>query len=268
VLKSPGRFSLLVSLAVAVLAAYGADWLARTRPRPRLGLAILLVGLLLVVGAKIGLDHASAAFRDPTDSVLLLVLDYVRLPGIPELVDGSRLTGARVSQLAARALAPNNPVTAWQLFLVLGAFLAVTAWLIHRRLKGPAAWMTVVLITLDLGMVAATSHPYGRVTDLLPSVPSVLLQDENKPFRVFTPPTVEEKRTQVEPNRLLATGIEEANGYSSLAPDRHSAYAAAVQYADDQLSWISGTCGTWFAAIDRVCFRATVGPASIQTDPF
>ncbi len=235
VLKSPGRFSLPVSLALAVLAAYGADWLSRTRPWPRLGFAILLVGLLLVVGAKIGLGHASAAFRTPTDNVLLLVLDYVTFPGIPEVVDGSRLTAASVSQLAATALAPNNPVTAWQLFLFLGAFLAVAAWLIHRRLKGPATWMAVVLIMLDLGMVAATSHPNGRVTDLRPTLPNALLLDDNKPFRVYTPSTVDEKRTQVEPNRLLATGIEEANGYSSLVPDRHSAYVAAVQYADDQL---------------------------------
>lgn len=235
VLKSPGRFSLLLALAVAVLAGYGVDWLSRTRPRPRLGLTILLAGLLLVVGARIGLHHASEAFRDPPGSILVVLQDYVRLPGIPDFVDGSPLTPERVSQLATKALAPDNPATVAQLLLLTGTFLAVAAWLIHRRLKGLAACMTFAVIAADLGMVTTTLHPYGRIADLPAAVPNVLLQDDNRPFRIYTPPTVEEKRTQVEPNRLLATGIEEANGYSSLAPDRHSAYVAAVQYADDQL---------------------------------
>jgi hypothetical protein len=46
---------------------------------------------------------------------------------------------------------------------------------------------------------------------------------------------VDDKLTQLEPNRLLTTGVEEANGYSSLESDRHAAYVRAVEYTDNHL---------------------------------
>ena len=102
-------------------------------------------------------------------------------------------------------------------------------------LSQASAGLAVGLIAADLLAVTVTFHPYSHITDLRPHLPDVLLQQASAPFRVYTPPTAEEKRTQVEPNRLLVAGHEEANGYSSLDPDRNAAYVDAIQYVDTQL---------------------------------
>jgi hypothetical protein len=183
----------------------------------------------------LALEHVSSAKRAPSAEILLLLQHYVRLPGIPELVDGTLLRPERVAQLAADALAPTNPATAWQLFLMMAAAAVVALWLSHPRLKGVAVCVALGVVSADLGMVAATAHPYARISDLRATVPDVLLNDRDRPFRVYTPPAIEDKSAQLEPNRLLGTGVEEANGYSSLAPDRHSAYVAAVERLDGQL---------------------------------
>jgi hypothetical protein len=121
------------------------------------------------------------------------------------------------------------------LALVASSAFTIALWLSHPRLKGVAACAAIGVIVVDLGIVATTSHPYGRLSDLKPVMPEVLTQDQEKPFRIYTPPIADGKTLQVEPNRLLGTGVEEAGGYSSLAPDRHSAYAAAARYTTSNL---------------------------------
>jgi len=236
VLQSPGRFSLLLSLAVAVLAGYGADWLTQ-RPSAGRGpaLIVLLGGMAVAGGLAVGLEGASNLLRAPSAGAIPPLQDYVRLPGIPASVDGIPLTFERVALLAADSLSPWNPTTAWQLLLVVAAGGVITMWLADPRIRGAAACATIVVILSDLWMLSATFHPYGPVDGLRPRVPDALLADADRPFRVHTPATAEEKNTQVEPNRLLAAGIDEASGYSSLAPDRHAAYSQAVAYADNRL---------------------------------
>jgi Bacterial membrane protein YfhO len=243
VLRSPGRYALLFSLCVAVLAGCGADWLWRQAGPARIrGLAVLLLGGAGAIALAFSLDGASVGLRTPTPDALRLAGDYVGLPGVPTSVDGTPVTAERVAALAADALSPSNPATAWQLALVGTAVLLVGLWLLTGGLRGRAvavraalAAATVGAVAADLWMVSVTAHPYGNLADLRPRVPDVLMANHGEPFRVYTEPASDEKNLQVEPNRLLAAGIQEANGYSSLQPDRHVAYLAAVQYSDNQL---------------------------------
>ncbi len=243
VLRSPGRYSLLLSLCVAVLAGYGADWLwRRKRPAPIGALAVLAFGAGSLIWLKGMLEQASAELAHPSADTLQMARAYLSLGGIPSSVDGAELTPERVAALAASALSPANQATAWQLALLAIAVFLMAAWLLAGWARNAAAplrvvlaGVTIVMIGADLWAVNLTSHPIGRLSDLRPRAPDVLLSSPAQPYRVYTQPPVDEKSTQVEPNRLLALGIQEANGYSSLEPDRHAAYVAAVEHDDGQL---------------------------------
>ncbi len=243
VLRSPGRYSLLFSLCVAVLAGFGVDWLwRRARPAPFGALAVALVGGGAAVGLTLALDRASAELRAPNADSTQLLRDYLALPGIPGAVDGLPLSAERIAGLAADALTSANPSTAWQLGLIGAALLVITAWMLAgylRRAAFPARTVlgaaTMIIVAADLWTISSTSHPLGQLSELRPRVPPVLLTPAREPYRVYTQPPVDDKNTQVEPNRLLAVGVQDANGYSSLEPDRHAAYVAAVEYNDGQL---------------------------------
>jgi hypothetical protein len=227
----------LFSLAVAVLAGYAADWLMRWHPpRPFVASATVLAGVALVSGLWMALDHASSALRPPPSAEVTAHLEaYLRIPGLPAVVDGVPLTPATLAQLAGDALSPSTPAMALQLLLIGAAGLTIGLWLSHPRLRIPGACAAVALILVDLGVVASTSHPYARLTELRPIVPEILTRDRDRPFRIYTPPIAEAKTIPIEPNRLLVEGIDEAGGYSSLAPDRHAAYAAAARYTNSRL---------------------------------
>jgi hypothetical protein len=243
VLRSPGRYSLLFTFSVAVLAGYGADFLQRrARPAPMGALVVLLLGGACALGLPMALDRASVELREPSPDTLQLLQSYTHLRGIPPFVDGLPLTAERVATFAAEALSLENPATAWQLALIDITWLLLMAWLVvgfarwaAAPLRVVLAFATVGLVTADLWMVGVTSHPYAQVSDLRPRVPEVLLTGGPEPYRVYTQPPIDEKDTQVEPNRLLVAGIQEANGYSSLEPDRHMAYVSAVESNDGQL---------------------------------
>lgn len=235
VLRSPGRFSLLLSLAVAVLAGYGVERLARDRAaRPRVAALVLAGGGALWLLANRALEQASQTMATP-GAATSLIHHYLRLPGVPGVVDGTPLTPERLAELAAAALNPSGFWVEWQLSLILATAVALALWLAGGRARAPAVVWTLALVFVDLWFVGLTFHPYMRLEHLRPRIPPVLLASTDGPFRVYTPPTVEDKTTQVEPNRLLAEGIHEAHGYSSLEPDRHAAYVGAIQFADNHL---------------------------------
>jgi hypothetical protein len=235
VLRSPGRFSLLFALAVAVLAGYGVEWLAAGRsPRPRAALAALMGGAALWVLANMALGWASQTLATSGDATWLLD-QYLRLPGVPPIVDGVPLTRDRLAGLAAAALDPTAFWPAWQLLLLPATGVALALWLLGGRTRPAAVCWTLALVFVDLWTIGLTFHPYMRLEALRPQVPPVLVAHADEPFRVYTPPTAEEKLTDVEPNRLLTARVEEANGYSSLEPDRHAAYVGAIQFIDNDL---------------------------------
>jgi hypothetical protein len=235
VLRSPGRFSLLFVLAVAVLAAYGVDWLAARRSsRPRGAVVVLGAGAALGILTNAALRQASTLLASPGGGGSLLD-QYLRMPGIPAVVDGVPLGRDRVAALATAALDPGAFWPGWQTLPIVATAVIIALWLAGAAMRPVAVSSTLALVFVDLWFVGLTFHPYLRIDDLRPRVPPVLLSAADEPYRVYTPPTVEDKTTQVEPNRLLSTKVQEANGYSSLEADRHTAYVNAIQYADNQL---------------------------------
>lgn len=236
VLRSPARFSLTFALAIAVLSAYGIEWL-RLRPRPALpaAAAVAMAGACLAAGAGYALEHASSNLRPLDGAAADLLHRYLQLPGVPQMVGGTRLTAERLAQLASANVDPSSPAVAWQMALLIASAACLALWLLGRSVRPLAASVTTVLVFADLWLVGATFHPYERIDDLRPAVPPFLLGEHAAPVRVYTPPTVGDKVTAVEPNRLLGTGVEEANGYSSLQTDRHLTYVQAVEYADNDL---------------------------------
>ena len=119
VLRSPGRFSLLFSLAVAIGAAYGTDWLATRRVSPRWALFACLASASLVVLASAVLTFASGRLEAWATSGSWLIEEYLRMPGVPRHVGGEPLSFSRTAGFAAAALSPENPRTAAQLALLL-----------------------------------------------------------------------------------------------------------------------------------------------------
>jgi len=235
VLRSPGRFSLLLAFAVAVLTGYGVDWLAASRmARPRAALAALLGGGALWLLANAALGWVSQTLAASGDTAQLLEY-YMRLPGVPAVVDGAPFTRDRLAGLAGSGLDPTAFWPAWQLLLLPATGIAVALWLLGDRVRLAAASCTLALVFVDLWFVGLTFHPYMRLEALRPRIPPVLLASIEGPYRVYTSPTAEDKLTEVEPNRLLTARIQEANGYSSLEPDRHAAYVGAIQFADNHL---------------------------------
>lgn len=235
VLKSPGRFSLLVALAVAVTAAYGVEVFCRSRPSPSAAVLILLVAVTSVALTTGGLALASGKLETWSRTGSILVEQYLLLPGVPRIVEGKTLTPDRLASYAAEALDPRNPRTAGQLGLVAAAGLTVSLWLTSRRLRPLAAILTVGVVFADLWVVGLTFHPTIPVSELRSRVPDFLRPSPESMFRVLTLPTEDDKVTQVDPNRLIAAGVQEAGGYSSLPPDRAAAYLADVLQTDDDL---------------------------------
>lgn len=235
VLQSPGRFSLLFSLAVAVLAGYGGDWLARHPVQPRASALVVLGTAGAVAGSAVLLADTSARLERWSATGSIIIEEYLRTHGVPYAVGGIPLTMARAAEMLSSALSPGNPVTAWQLGLALGAGLCIALWLLGSAWRPVAALATVGILFIDLWVTALTFHPYSSIGELRPRVPAILQASELGQSRVLTNPTAGEKTTEVDPNRLMAAGIEEAGGYSSLAPDRSNSYLHYVLHGDDEL---------------------------------
>jgi hypothetical protein len=235
VLKSPGRFSLLFALGVAVCAGYGAERLARSKPSPPAGVLVLLVTLVLSTMAGVGLALSSAKLQSWARTDSLLVEEYLRMPGVPRSVEAQPLTYDRLALYAADALSPRNARTVGQLALLAASGLMVSLWQLGGRAHFFAASLTLTLVFVDLLTIGLEFHPTIPVGDLRARPPDFLRAKSGEVFRVLTRPTTDEKVTQVDPNRLLAAGIQEAGGYSSLPPDRAAAYLSNVMETDDDL---------------------------------
>jgi hypothetical protein len=233
VLRSPGRFALTFSLSVAVLAGFGADWLARRSRRSfRTSALAALAAVVVPLVAAQGLRFAISTIQSVPESASVAAR-YLSLAGAPTMVEGTPLAPDRLLQIAAANLDPSSDTVRQQLGLLAAAGLCLALWLLRMpRLATP---LTLSVIFVDLWTLALTLHPYRPIAELRPEVPPILLQESGAPFRVYTPPTTQERVAAVEPNRLLAAGLQEANGYSSLEPDRHLAYVRAVEYADNTL---------------------------------
>ena len=89
----------------------------------------------------------------------------------------------------------------------------------------------MLLIAVDLIGLGARFHPTVGVAELrAPSGVATFLAQHPGLYRVYS-----HKGSRDEPNRLLGFPVAEANGYSSLEPDRHQAYTSRLEYAPNRL---------------------------------
>ena len=251
--RAPARFTLLTVLALALLAAHGADWLTGRggrlpAPRPR-QLALAHVALLLVLAVVLAHMivwrswlHAEQwwALRVLSDSYLRLAHDPLQM-----------LTPIKVLAALEASLDIANPRTAFALVL-----LAACAALVLARRELPRfrrAWQgaLLLLVTLDLLVFASDFHPLlaaNRLAEV--TQPGQFLAANAGPWRSLTRPEVESTR----PNRLLPTQVSEVGGYSPLQLDRHVWFGSAVQTVDNTL-------------LDAWNVRYVVTPAAVPSLP-
>lgn len=242
VLRAPGRFAFLVTLAVAMLAAMGADalgrelrardhsaagdWPARIWAPVVTGTLLLTVQLAAVV-APIALTLSGSFVETNKDAAIsFLQQRFMRMRGFDP-----RWTQEQLYQALSASLDLAQPSTLRQLALLLATSAILLAWDRLRTVR-PVWQLALVLLTaVDLIALGRSFHPTASYAEL--SAPSGVvnyLAAQPGVHRVFT-----QKGTRDEPNRFLGFGIAEANGYSSLEPDRHTHFAQAMEYAPSRL---------------------------------
>ena len=235
VLRAPGRFLFLFSVATASLAACGADTLARAwRARRPTGArqdvvltTALLVVQLLTMAFPLVLVFAGTYVEGHKDVVIAWLQDaFVRRRGFD-----SRFTVEQLYQNLLAGLDLLQPGVLRQLALLLGTLAVLVFWDRVRPLGRLWQVALVGLIIIDLIGLGWRFHPTTSLAAL--QAPSRLVQflaSQPGVYRVYT-----QKGTPDEPDRLLQFGIADANGYSSLEPVRHQQFAAVAQYAPSTL---------------------------------
>jgi len=250
-LRAPARFSLLLELALAVLAAVAADWLGRraaaqirdahsdqsidTAATPRrsrlvgilssflIGVAFTSLGLGLLIQLGRWLVQ-----REPTPVLGLIQALYL---------DTSRENWAlgpwHVYYGLLEFSRPDNPRTALGLLLLGATPLLLRAWLTRPQLDPLWRVALGLLVAGDLWLFADGFHPRARLDDVRPSSPVVsYLASQPGPFRVFVEPALNQT---LGPNQLVPNGLATVNGYSSLEPPRLSEYWWSVVVQDNFL---------------------------------
>jgi hypothetical protein len=234
-LRAPGRFTFVVDLAGAMLAAYGLAWLMSEAYRSR-DLVRRLVTWLSVAAAAIGvlalLVHVVVdAWPQAARSVI--ASGYLSLPR-----DSYPLTPDDVLRGVHWSTDVRNPHLLGALLglaVVLGAL-----WLWHAsRWRNWRGWpgVLVAVTAVDLLIFGWGVHPREPLSKIASEPPAVqaieqLPSADAAPNRVLASPAL----NQVAADRLAPFGsVQEANGYSSLQFIWHRDYLGRVLYADDAL---------------------------------
>lgn len=227
-LRAPGRYAYLIIFALAVLAAFGLDVLARLRRRswPAAGLA-----LLFGAGGAATIYLVTALHRR-------LVADPVRWKQlIDEYYFSVRhehewLTGPLVYQQLVDGLDLANPKTLWSAVLLTTAFLPLLAWALWPK-RAPVWSLAVVgLVAVDLLVFGYDYHPQVSVARLMEPAPVTrFLATLGPDARTFADSSLR----FLEPNRLLAANVPTIAGYSSLGTQRHFEYWSSVDSQEDVL---------------------------------
>jgi Bacterial membrane protein YfhO len=237
-LRAPGRFTIVVILALAMLAAYGLAALLEMRvsqQHARRLVRALAIGSLaivaLVIGGHLALQLLPTGVRaaiesiylsEPRDSYSLTAADvYAGLVWSTDLTN-PRVLGALIGVVFVAAL-------------LSGRLLERRGVLVRPRLPG---WPSLVVgvAALDLLAFAWGIHPrasLGRLSSEPPAMNALrdTAQRGNEPLRVLAAPVLNE----VSADRLAPFGLEDANGYSSLQFVWHRDYLRRVLEVDDDL---------------------------------
>ena len=234
--RAPARFTFLTTLALGMLAAYGADWLARRADddeslrRRSWRLLILQLGVLAALAALLWhlVVWQSWLHADQVWATRVLTDSYLRLAHDPL----QALTPLKVYEGLDWSLDLANPKTALPLALLGCTALLMLGWREAPRLGPLWQALLVLLIGVDLLVFSLDFHPVvssGRLTDV--GQVGDFLVAHRGPWRSLTNPDVEAAR----PNQLLPAGVGEVQGYSPLALDRHLWYARVVGTVDNTL---------------------------------
>ncbi len=231
-LRAPGRFTIVVILAVAMLAAYGLAALqhgrvGRTAGRRMARVAAIsaLCVVAVVLGGHIALQLWPGAAQAAVGAV------YLSQPR-----DTYPLSASDVYDGLMWATDLSNPrVVGALLGVVLVATLLVARLAVRRTWRG---WPTLLvgLTVLDLLAFAWGIHPRASLAQLAsePRAIGVLehsAAQSTEPLRVLASPIL----NQVSADRLAPLGLQEANGYSSLQFIWHRDYLGRVLEVDDDL---------------------------------
>jgi hypothetical protein len=230
-LRAPARFSLLLTLALAMLAALGTTWLmlrARYRGLSR-PLAIVLGGMLLlpvVLGLALGAVRWWLRF-DPVRAVDLfgLLLQTSK--------ENWQLGPWHVYYGLTEMTRPDNPRTALGLGLLVVTPLLLRLWLARPRFEVVWGALLLLLTVTDLWIFSTSFYFQADPDALIPATPAVTqLTNQPEPFRMFVEPTLNQRFGA---NQLAGAGIETINGYSSLEPPRFSDYWWSIVHQDNFL---------------------------------
>lgn len=193
-LRSPVRSYLLLTLAIAVLAAIGVARLGREPSRGVHG----LLAMAIVIGAYVVAAIAARSFPAVFEWLLI--------------VSGSNLdaAGARANhERAVSALA-----SLWPLALELGLAAAMAALLLVRRTTTAVAG-AVLLAAMPLALLSPATNPLRSASDLsYAEAPFVVAVATQSPRRVLTidPPGYYSGM----PDQLAAAGVNDVDMFSSL----------------------------------------------------
>jgi len=217
-LRAPGRFTYLVVFACACLAAFGLQALSQRRFRvvvalvgglPSVTLLAALLALLPTWRALLSSDPVRA--RTLVESLYLSA--RAQYPIDPQLVVDGLLS----------SLDFGNPKTAWSLGLIGLTCLCFVGWVAlghARAVLGQGLF--VALLAMDLLVFASDFHPRAPLASLIPTLPAGVSSGD----RVLLHDAVD--LPSLEPNQLLADGVDTVQGYSSLPSQRHVELDAAT----------------------------------------
>jgi hypothetical protein len=234
--RAPGRFLMIAGLSLAMLAAFGAQWLVNSarvafdEARRGRRLLVMHIGVLAVLG---GLMYALITWRAWLESNRSLAMQAAAQVYLSLSHDGlGQLKPIDVVLGLESSLDLANPKTQLPL-LILGAFaVLLVLWRELPRLRMVWPVALVLLVAADLVVFASDFHPLVDVAQLgNPGPAGQMLIDRAGGWRVLTRPEVDVPQ----PNELLPHNIAEASGYSPLQLERHRWYAESVQTVDDVL---------------------------------
>ncbi len=243
-LRAPGRFELVVVLALSMLAAHGMTVLqararrpCKVRPLVRLPAMAALLATPLLFAFALSLGHA--AILEHRDTILRLIqARYLSLPhDQPSLAPSDVYAGLlRTTDLAETRVGG----------AVLGLFVVLTAIALWQRapwawLRSRSAWPAALILFAGVDLIAFGwgIHPRQALSVLARPDPAIaelhqllLSQDSSgAPARVMASPVVQ----QIAPDQLVPLGIQEAGGYSSLDTSEERSLLLRVERVDDEL---------------------------------
>ena len=198
--RAPGRFSMVLTLAIGLLGGVGLDSI-RNRPSPRLTL-----GLTALVTLSIATLAITNYWLRTQPSALGTFNAWVAMQ--PDLVPIA--PGIARYDLAIESTDPRNLL---MLLPPIAALLGLaTTTFVRRQLVGP---LVVTIAAIELGGFAATFHPTATLATIFTPTPYANLVPSGTYPRALVSETI-----ALGSNRLLVERRPETSAYTPLVPNR------------------------------------------------